>query len=77
MALSRTEAILKVLGRGREEKVARAVMKIFGASSLDECVATYAMVGAAERASLEEGIKRVTADASAAFELSVENEMRR
>lgn len=70
----RTRAILKVLQRGREEKLARTVLRIFGASSLEECSATYEMVGNAERASLDEAVERVAADASAAFWLSVENE---
>ena len=73
MASSRMKAIIEVLRRGREEKLAQSVMRIFGASSLDECLATYEAVGAAERASLDEAIERVTKDASAAFLLSVEN----
>ena len=40
-----TRAILKVLQRGKEDKVARAVLKVFGASSLEECSATYELVG--------------------------------
>ena len=70
----RTKVILNVLQRGREEKVARDVLRIFGASSLDECVATYEAVGAAERASLDEGVERVAAKGSAAFWLSVDSE---
>ena len=75
MPLSRTQAILKVLARGRDEKLAQTVMKIFGASSLDECAATYEMVGKAERASLDEAIERVAANGSAAFLLGVDNEL--
>jgi hypothetical protein len=76
MAIPRTKAILKVLNRGREDKVARNVLKIFGASSLAECVEIYDRVGAAERATLDEGIERMAASAGAAFWLGVENEMR-
>jgi hypothetical protein len=71
MTSSRMKAILEVLGRGREEKLARRVMKIFGASSIEECLAVYEAVGAAERATLDEAVERVT-DASAAFLLSVD-----
>jgi len=73
----RVKAILDVLSRGREEKLARTIQRIFGASSLAECYAIYDAVGAAERATLDEAIERVTADASAAFLLSVDNEIRR
>lgn len=75
MPLTRTQAILKVLQRGREEKVAHAVMKIFGATSLDECAAIYEQVGKAERAALDDGVERMAANASAAFWLGVDNEM--
>lgn len=75
METSRTKAILKVLARGREEKVARAVMRIFGASSLEECTATYDAVGAAERRTIDQAVERVAADGSAAFLLGVDNEM--
>jgi hypothetical protein len=71
----RTKAILRVLARGREERIAQAVMKVFGASSLDECLATYEAVGKAERANLDEAVERVTANASAAFLLGVDTEM--
>ena len=74
MASSKTKAILNVLRRGREEKIARSVMRVFGASSLDECLATYDAVGAAERATLDDAVQRVAADAGAAFWLSVDNE---
>ena len=72
---ARTKAILEVLSRGREEKIARTVLKVFGASSFEEAFATYDVVGAAERASLDEMVERVTADASAAFWLSVESKL--
>lgn len=71
---SRTKAVLQVLRRGREPQLAAKVMKIFGASSIEECFTTYDAVGKAERASIDETIERVTKDASAAFLLSVENE---
>ena len=73
MSLSRTKAVLEVLRRGREEKLAQKVLRIFGASSIDEALATYEAVGAAERASIDEAVQRATADASAAFLLGVEN----
>lgn len=76
MATPRTKAILKVLGRGREDKVARDVLKVFAASSLDECVTIYDAVGKAERATLDEAVERMAASAGAAFWLGVENEMR-
>lgn len=75
MAPSRTKAILEVLSRGREPKLAGTVLKVFGASSFEECFATYDAIGAAERASLDEMVERVTADAPAAFLLSVESKM--
>ena len=74
MAPERTRAILKVLKRGGEDKVSRAVLKIFGASSLEECSATYEMVGKAERVTLDEAVERFAADGSAVFWIRVENE---
>jgi hypothetical protein len=74
MSQQRTRAILEVLQRGGEDKLSRAVMKIFGASSLEECSATYEMVGNAERRSLDEAVERVAADGSAVFWLRVESE---
>ena len=73
MTSSRVKAILEVLRRGRDEKIARSVMKVFGATSLDECLTIYETIGAAERASVDEAVERVTADAGAAFWLSVDN----
>jgi hypothetical protein len=72
---SRTKAILEVLARGREPKIAGNVLKIFGASTFEEALATYDAVGNAERASLDEGVERMAKDASAAFWLSVENKI--
>lgn len=74
MAISRTKAILNVLARGREEDLARRILKIFGASSIEECHAAYDALGAAERAGLDAAISRMAADASAAFLLSVDME---
>lgn len=74
MPIPRTKAILQLLSRGREPHLAEKVLKIFGASSFEECLATYDMVGAAERSSLDEVVERVTANASAAFLLSVDRE---
>lgn len=73
----RTKAILRVLQRGREEKLANFVLRIFGASTLDECLATYETLGKAERDSLDEALSRFAENSSAAFLLSVENEERR
>jgi hypothetical protein len=69
----RTRAVLEVLRRGHEEKLARKILSVFGASTIDEALATYDAVGAAERKSIDEVVERMTADASAAFLLSVEN----
>ena len=71
--MSRTKAILEVLSTGREEKLAQKILRVFGASSLDECLAIYDTLGKAERTALDEAIERMTADASAAFQLSVDN----
>ena len=71
--MSRTQAILRVLARGGHEKVAASVMRVFGATSIEDCLATYEAVGAAERKSLDEFVARMTADAGAAFELAVDN----
>lgn len=70
---ARTRTILKVLQLGGEDKVAGAVMRIFGAASIEECSATYELLGKAERASLDEAVARLAADASAVFWLRVEN----
>lgn len=75
MQTSRTKAILQVLARGKEPKLAPTILKILGASTFEEALATYDLVGAAERASIDEVVERVTANAGAAFELSVENSM--
>ena len=76
MAPGRMKAILSVLARGREERLAQTIMKMFGASTLEECAATYDTLGKAERASLDEAVERMVADASAAFQLGVDNEMK-
>lgn len=73
MPSSRTRVILELLSEGRDEKLATAVQRMFGASSIQECLATYDAVGAAERAQLDEVVKRVTEDASAAFSLRVDS----
>jgi hypothetical protein len=72
----RTKAVLEVLRRGGHAKLAATVQKVFGASSIEECFSTYEQIGRAERASIDEMVERVTKDAGAAFELSVENRMR-
>jgi len=50
------------------------VQKVFGASSFEECLATYDAVGAAERSTIDEAVERVAANAGAAFWLSVDLE---
>ena len=74
MEPSRMKAILAVLAKGRasDAKILSSVLKVFGASSLEECAATYDAVGKAERASLDEAVERVTKDAGAAFWASVD-----
>lgn len=72
---ARTKAILKVLSRGTEPKLAGSVMKVFGASTIAECLETYDMIGAAERASIDEVVERMVSNASAAFLLGVDNEI--
>ncbi len=49
-----------------------AVLKLFGASSLEECRATYGAVGNAERVALDDAIARAAEDASAVFLLRVD-----
>jgi hypothetical protein len=73
MTPARVKAILEILSSGREDKIARQVLMIFGASTFEECQVTYESVGAAERATLADALMRVTANASAAFWLSVDN----
>jgi len=75
MTAERVRAILDVLGKGREPKIMAAVLAVFGASSLEECYSTYHSVGAAERATLNEAVERVTAKASTSFLLSVDNKL--
>ncbi|HVG24527.1 MAG TPA: hypothetical protein VND45_10260 [Thermoanaerobaculia bacterium] len=50
----RTKAILRVLARGREPRLAESVMR--------------------ERAGLDHAVEHLTADAPAAFQLSVDHE---
>lgn len=72
---ARTKAILDVLQRANDEKVLRTVLRVFGASSIEECQATYAAVGAAERKAIDDVIERVLADANAVFLLRLDNEL--
>lgn len=69
---SRTRAILELLNEGGEDNLAQSVKRIFGVCSIQECLETYDAVGAAERAGLDEAVKRVTEDANAAFSLRVD-----
>ena len=73
MTPARMKAVFDVLERGRDEKTAQSIMRIFGASSLDECRATYESVGKAERATLDAAVERIVENAGAAFQLSVDN----
>jgi len=77
MSQSRVKAILTVLARGREERLGQTILRIFGASSFEEAAATYDLLGKAERASIDEAVEGMVANASAAFQLSVDNEARR
>jgi uncharacterized protein YxjI len=63
MTSPRTRAILEVLSvsRGSGDELERGVLKVFGASSIDECISIYEMVGAAERSALDEAVARVEA----------------
>lgn len=72
---SRTKVILELLAEGRDEKLAAAVTKMFGAGSIQECLAIYDSVGKAERAQLDEVVERVTEDAGAAFSLRVDSRL--
>lgn len=74
MTPSRTRAILNVLARGGEDELERGIVKVFGASTIAQCSATYEAVGAGERASIDEVVERVTANANAAFLGSVADE---
>lgn len=73
MSPSRTKAILEVLRRGRDEQFAQKVLRVFGASSIDECLTIYDTLGKAERAGIDEMLEQMTANASAAFQLSVDS----
>lgn len=75
MSSTRTRAILELLIEGRDGNLAQAVARVFGASSIQECLETYNAVGSAERATLDEAVKRVTEDVSAAFSLSVDRKL--
>ena len=75
MKSRRTQAILELLRDGRDEKLAQSVMRLFGASSIDECIQTYAALGNAESAQLDDVVKRVTEDVSSAFSLRVDNKV--
>jgi hypothetical protein len=73
MTPQRTRTILETLKRGGEEKVASAILKIFGASTIDDCITTYEALGKAERTGIDEVVQRIAADASAVFRIRVEN----
>ena len=73
--MTRTKAILAALARGGEDNVAQKVQRVFGASSIAECLATYDAVGKAERTGLEQMVERIAKDASAVFWFKVEREM--
>ena len=72
MPSSRMKAILEVLSSGIDPEAARGVLKVFGASSIEECVSIYESVGAAERSALDEAVARVAPNLSATFLQSVE-----
>lgn len=74
--MSRTKAILEVLSRGKDEKVAATILRVLGAASIEEAIATYEALGNAERKSVEEVVERMAENAGAAFSLKVDNQMR-
>lgn len=67
MSSAGTRAILEVLKRDRDEAVERGVLRIFGASSIDECIATYEVVGTSERTSIDEALRGIVAKADPAL----------
>lgn len=67
MSSAGTRAILEVLKRDRDEVIEPGVLRIFGASSIDECIATYEVVGAGERSSIDDALRGVFAKASPAL----------
>ena len=71
MRLPRTRAILRALALQKQEKAENAILLVFGASSLDECIATYDAVGKAERASIDAAVEHAVRDAGEIFWLSV------
>jgi uncharacterized protein YxjI len=76
---TRTTAILAALSRsdGSDDAVHRGVLRLFGASSIEECLATYQTVGKAERSGLDEAVERVTASAGPAFLARLEADLAR
>ena len=74
--MTRTKAILKVLQRERYAEARARVLRIFGVETIEECDRVYDSLGNAERASLDAALANMIASMGAAFELSVDNEMR-
>lgn len=72
MAGAQTRAILELLRRGEGGEVAADVFRVFGATSADECLRTYDAAGAAERASIDEAVRRRTRDAGSGFWIDVD-----
>lgn len=66
-----------MLKRGGPGDVERGVLRLFGASSLDECSSTYELVGAAERSGLDEAVERLAVSAGETFRGDVEAEFAR
>lgn len=67
MTSPRTRAILETLGSGIEPEMTRGVLRLFGASSIDECLSIYDSVGAAERSGLDEAVERLAANVTTKF----------
>lgn len=67
MTSPRTRAILETLGRGIEPEMTRGVLRLFGASSIDECLSIYDRVGAAERSGLDDAVERLAASVTTKF----------
>lgn len=74
MTSSRTKGILSKLKRERDTEVESHVLRLFGASSVEECLLTYETVGAAERESIDQAMESMMARVSPALWNGVEPE---
>jgi uncharacterized protein YxjI len=74
MTSSRTKALLSRLTRERDTEVERQVLRLFGASSAEQCLLTYETAGAAERESIDRALESMMARVSPALWNSVDPE---